>query len=258
MKPIQRSAFPGRDAAVAEKPGIGLYGETSLHDALKRAYARPGDRFEVPVEGSIIDIVRSDGELVEVQTASLRALRRKLEKLCAGHRVRVVHPVIARKTIVRVDHATGQATRGRASPKKGDLWSAFDELVKASWIPATRNLSLELAFVRVRETWVNDGEGSWRRKGSRVRDRELEEIVETKVFSKRSDWTALIPKTAPRPWSSANLAEALGIRQDRARKILYVFAKAGFAAECGKDGNRKLYEPAKARRSTAKRDRAGP
>ncbi|MCX7023847.1 MAG: hypothetical protein NT080_04420 [Spirochaetes bacterium] len=247
MKPIKRSAFRGDSGAVAERPGIGLYGETSLHDALKRAYACPGDLFEASVDGSVIDVVRADGELVEVQTSSLRALKPKLEALCRTHRVRIVHPVIALKTIIHIDAGSGIEKPGRKSPKRGDLWSAFDELVKAAWIPCLRNLSLELVFVSVRETWVNDGQGSWRRKGSRVRDRELEAILDTRVFSKRSDWMSLVPRELPPPWSSETLGTALGIPAPRARKVLYVLAKAGFLADGGKSGSWKLYVPVPAR-----------
>lgn len=40
--------------------GIGLLNEKSLHASLKQWYAQPGDRFEVAVDGFVIDIVRND------------------------------------------------------------------------------------------------------------------------------------------------------------------------------------------------------
>ena len=39
---------------------IGLLNEKPLHAALKAWYAQPGDRFEVPLHGFVIDIVRDD------------------------------------------------------------------------------------------------------------------------------------------------------------------------------------------------------
>ena len=42
--------------------GIGLLNEKPLHASLKQWYARPGDRFEVPVHGFVIDIVRDEGD----------------------------------------------------------------------------------------------------------------------------------------------------------------------------------------------------
>jgi hypothetical protein len=39
---------------------IGLLNENSLHSALKRWYARPGDLVEVSLDGYIVDILRGD------------------------------------------------------------------------------------------------------------------------------------------------------------------------------------------------------
>jgi hypothetical protein len=51
-------------------PGIGLLNEKPLHASLKAWYAQPEDRFEVPVEEFVIDIVRDD-LLLEIQTSNL-------------------------------------------------------------------------------------------------------------------------------------------------------------------------------------------
>jgi hypothetical protein len=55
-------------------PGIGAIGEGPLHAAIKAILARPGDRLEVPLGGFVVDLVRADGELVEVQTGGFSAL----------------------------------------------------------------------------------------------------------------------------------------------------------------------------------------
>jgi len=48
---------------------IGSLNENPLHAAVKAWYAHPGDRLEAAVDGYVVDLVRADGELVEVQTA---------------------------------------------------------------------------------------------------------------------------------------------------------------------------------------------
>ena len=68
---------------------IGTLNEKPLHEALKKWYAQSGDRVEVPVDGSIVDIVRGE-LLVEIQTSNFAAIRRKLEKLIVNHPVRLV------------------------------------------------------------------------------------------------------------------------------------------------------------------------
>ena len=63
--------------------GVGVLNEKPLHASLKAWYAQPGDRFEVAVAGSVIDIVRGE-LLIEIQTRSFSALRRKLESCVAS------------------------------------------------------------------------------------------------------------------------------------------------------------------------------
>ena len=55
--------------------------EGPLHAAVKALLAAPGDRLEVPVGRFVIDLVRADGELVEVQTGGFGALGTKLDAL---------------------------------------------------------------------------------------------------------------------------------------------------------------------------------
>ena len=61
-------------------PGIGLLNEKPLHASLKTWYAQPGDRFEVAVDGFVIDIVR-DSLLLEIQTANFSAIKSKQTNL---------------------------------------------------------------------------------------------------------------------------------------------------------------------------------
>jgi hypothetical protein len=233
---------------VAEHSGINLYAEQSLHAQLKSYLAGPGDRLEVRVEGKVVDLVRASGELVEVQTGNLGKIVPKVLALAAsGRSVRVVHPVAAEREIRRLDPKTEELVSTRRSPKRGDLFSVFDELVKAPGLIASRNVTLEVLLVRTAEIKTRDGSGSWRKRGDRVVDRELVEVLSSRSFRTRGQWLALIPKSLAPPWSSSTLGEALGISADRARKVLYCLAKAGLLVEAGKDGRRKTYERAEAR-----------
>ena len=72
--------------------------ETSLHRQLKRRYAGDDDSMEVVVGSYRIDAVR-DGELIEVQCASLAAIRAKCQDLLQRHALRVVKPVVLRTRI---------------------------------------------------------------------------------------------------------------------------------------------------------------
>jgi hypothetical protein len=228
----------------AERAGINLYSELSLHAQLKQWLARPGDRLEALVEGRVVDLVRAGGELVEVQTGSLGKIVPKVLALAAaGRKVRVVHPIAAETTIRRLDPKTEELLSTRRSPKRGDFYDLFEELAQAPGLIAARNVSVEVLLVRAVDTKVRDGSGSWWRKGDRRVDRELAEVLSSRVLRTRGQWLALVPPGLPEPWSSASVGEALGIEPWRARKLLYCLARDGLLAEAGKEGRLKLYAP---------------
>src|SRR3982751_5857292 len=104
--------------------GIGLLNEKPLHASLKRWYARPGDRFEVPVDGFVIDIVRED-LLIEIQTRNFSAINSKLRRLTNSHQVRLIYPIIQEKYIVRSASANSGLDVRRKSPKRGRLEDLF-------------------------------------------------------------------------------------------------------------------------------------
>src|SRR4051794_39554128 len=123
--------------------GVGELREGPLHAELKRRLARPGDRLEVPVGGYVIDLVRADGELVEIQTGGFVPLRAKLDALLDAHRVRIVHPIPARRRVVRVD-ADGNLLSARASPKQPGATAIFEGLVSFPTLLTHPNLSVEV------------------------------------------------------------------------------------------------------------------
>jgi len=129
------------------KPGtkhpIGTLREKSLHASLKDWYSQSGDHMEAEVDGFHIDIIRND-LLIEIQTTNFSSLRRKLKKLIENHPLRLVFPIAQEKWIVRLA-ADGLTQIGRRkSPKKGNLFHLFEELVSIPDLIKNRNFSLEV------------------------------------------------------------------------------------------------------------------
>lgn len=226
---------------VAESPGIGLYSERGLHAALKAAYAaRPGARLEAAVAGKVVDVVLPD-ELVEVQTRNIGSIAEKILGLACLMPVRIVHPVIVERTIVRLDPVDGSVASTRRAKTGRDFFSLFDELVRASILVASPNVRFDVALVSVTELRKKEGGGSWRRRGDRTLSRDLDSIASTVSLDTRDDWLGLIPRGLGWPLDSEALGLALGIRPQRARKILYVYGRAGLLDQAGTAGRRKLY-----------------
>lgn len=230
----------------AETRGINLYAERSLHSQIKKIYWKPGDRFEAKVDGKIVDILKENGEVIEVQTRNIGKIQAKALALSrSGRRVRIVYPIAVEREIRRLDPATDELVSTRRSPKRGTMYELFTELVHAPGLIAAKNITIEVLLVKTAETRKNDGTGSWRRRGDRTIDSELVEVLGSQSFRTAAQWLAFLPKRLSPPWSSTALASALDIPAVRARQILYCLAKAGLVSEIGRRGRTKLYERTK-------------
>jgi len=218
---------------------IGLLNEKPLHASLKQWYAQPGDRFEVPVDGFVIDIVR-DNVLLEIQTRHFGAIKSKLATLVSSHQVRLIYPIAQEKWIVQSPTAGSFSSR-RKSPKRGRVEDLFRELVAIPRLLSHQNFSLEVLMTREEERRRYDGRRRWRRRGWVTEERRLLEVVERKVFEAPGNWLALLPDRAE-PFTSRDLAEAIGVRVDLAQKMTYSLREAGLVQPVGKKGRAILYQ----------------
>jgi hypothetical protein len=222
---------------------IGTLGEKSLHAALKQWYKQPGDLLEEMVDGFHIDIVRGK-LLIEIQTTNFSSLKSKLTTLTKKHCVRLVYPIAQEKWIVRLA-ADGITQLGRRkSPKKGNLFHLFQELVSIPKLIKSRNFSLEVLLIREEEIRCDDGLGSWRRKGWSIADRRFLEMVRRHIFKKPADFLKFIPPIATDPFTTQELAEAANQPRWFAQKMAYCLRKMGAIEVVGKAGNSILYSAA--------------
>ncbi len=216
-------------------PHIGTLTEKSLHAGLKSWYGRPGDQFEVRVDGFVIDIVR-DELLIEIQTRHLYAMKRKLKRLLADHHIHLIHPIPCEKWIVRED-AAGNFIQRRKSPKRGQILNIFDELIRIPHLLSHPNLTLEVALTQQEEVWRDDGKGSWRRKRWSIADQRLLAVVDQAVFTTQQDYVAVIPDDLIRPFTNRQLAAKLKCPVKLAQKITYTLRKMELLEVVGKQGN---------------------
>jgi len=224
---------------------ISTLNEKPLHAALKMWYAQPGDRFEIPVDGFIVDVVRGD-LLVEVQTRNFAAIKRKLAALTAHHPVRLVYPVAREKWIVRLTEDGRSQLGRRKSPKPGGVEHVFEELVHIPTLLSNPNFSLDVLLIQEEEVRRYDGRRRWRRHGWVTDERRLLEVVDQHLFETPADICTLVPPTLPEPFTTAALAAALGKRRRLARKMAYCLREMGALAPVGKQGNAILYTRAAA------------
>lgn len=220
--------------------GINLFNEKPLHAALKAWYIQPGDQVEVTVDGYIIDIVRGD-LLIEIQTGSFSALKKKVTELVKQHPVRLVYPIAREKWIVRMPEKGNRALGRRRSPKRGIPADIFEELVSFPELISNNNFSIELLLIRAEEVRRQDRRRGWRRKGWVLDERRLLKVLDRLALETPADVAALLPEDLVTPFTTSDLARAIGRPRRLAQRMAYCLRAMGCIAPAGKQGNAILY-----------------
>ncbi len=230
----------------AVSPTISTLNEKALHADLKRWYGQPNDRFEVPIDGFIVDIVRGR-LLVEIQTANFAAVKRKLTRLSIHHPVRLVYPIAREKWITKLSKDGQTPASRRKSPKRGSIEHVFEELVSFPNLLSNPNFSLEALFIQEEEIrrYVG-GRRAWRRRGWVTHERRLIQVLGNRLFKTQGDMSALLPATLTEPFTTSDLARAIRKPRPLAQKMAYCLREMGAITPVGKRRQAILYTRASA------------
>jgi hypothetical protein len=217
---------------------IGVLREGPLHRELKTLLAVPGDAFEVKVDGYVIDLVRQDGELVEIQTGGFSPLRAKLDALLDRHRVRIVHPVPAQRRIIRMDEH-GEVLSTKASPKKPTAATIFEGLVSFPTLLDHPNLTIEVLLCKedhIRKPAPVRGRRYLRDPG----ERRLTEVLQRIELRTGTDAAALIP-AFDEPFTTKELAKAMRVPLPLAQKAAHCLRALEVLEPAGMRGRAPLH-----------------
>ncbi|MBQ0040136.1 MAG: hypothetical protein KBS64_06905 [Treponema sp.] len=238
---------------------INTYNETELHRTLKTIYAlqNEGAQTEVPCGKYIVDILLSDGGIIEIQTGTLASLAPKIAYFLKEKRkIRVVHPLAVEKYIETFDEKTGK-TRRKRSPKRLSIPSVFRELTKLYPFLTDRNFTLEILEAIITEERTDYGSleksdnsrrrfrKTWNKTGKR-----LDDAGKARTFHTRNDWKKLLPSSLLKKdmeFTSSDFHSALAEMYPKAKKqetsiMLWVYVKMGFFERTGeKKGNAFVY-----------------
>lgn len=219
---------------------ISVYNESSLHAGLKRYLLMPGDEIEAKVGQYIIDIKRNN-LLIEIQTGHLYKMRKKIDLLSENYSFIIIYPVIRHKYIVHIDDENNVLRRRRSS-KTGRWVEVLKELNNYPQLLLSKNLTLHLLLIDAEEFRINDGKGSWRRKGVSIIDRNLLNIVETMELTRPEDARLLIPEMDVNPFTNRELAKKCGVSLYNARWYTGALRKMGLISCDRKRGRENEYE----------------
>ena len=214
--------------------------ESSLHSAIKEWYSLPRDKFEVKISQYVADIVRGD-LIIEIQTNNFSAIKKKLENLVQKHKVRLVYPIAERKCIVHIDKS-GEVVSRRKSPCKGKLTDLFRELVRVPQLIKEVNFSLEVLLIDEEEIRIDDGRGSWRRRGASIKDRTLISVNTRILFENSIDFLKLLPEELHETFTNKELARSKKVSVRTAQQMTYCFRRSEMIRVIEKRGKELVFQ----------------
>jgi hypothetical protein len=218
---------------------IGVLREGPLHASVKAMLATPNDQLEVPVGRFVIDLIRADGELVEVQTGGFGPLGAKLDALLDRHRFRIVHPVAAERRIVRVDEH-GEVLSIRRSPKRRSVVEVFDKLTAFPSLLTHPNLTIEVLLL-AEDHIRGDGPVTVRRRTRDPGARHLREVLARIELHGADDVVRALPPFPAQPFSTREFASLLGCSTLLAQRTAYCLRAIDIIEAAGKRGRTPLH-----------------
>ncbi|MDB4679104.1 hypothetical protein OAE79_02075 [Rhodopirellula sp.] len=218
--------------------------ESTLHHQLKEKYAVGGET-EVTLGRYRIDAV-NHGELIEVQCASLSAIRGKCQQLLTEHSLRVVKPITLRTRIAKSKRPGGPIVSRRLSPKRGSVLELFEQLIYFIDVFPHKNLVIEVPLLHVEEKRIpRKRKSRWWQKDFRVEDVRLESIETTLQLKVPSDLIDILHLPAPLdPFNTSDLAEMIDQPRWMAQQIAYVLRKTGAIEQVKRERSGVIYRRA--------------
>jgi hypothetical protein len=114
-------------------------------------------------------------------------------------------------------------------------------MVSIAGLLAHPNFSLHVVLIQEEQIRRPDTTRSWRRKGWAAHERRLLQVVDHRLFKTPQDMLALIPITLLEPFTTTDLAKAIGQPIWLAQKMAYCLRTMGAIAVIGKRGRGILY-----------------
>ncbi len=224
-----------------QRLGIGTLSEKTVHAILKNYYEPDEDRQEIPVENYVADIY-TQGEIIEIQTRQFDRMRDKLSAFLPLYPVTIVYPIPREKWLIWIDEESGELSRKRKSPVKGNPYIAFPELYKIKTFLKDPNLKLKFVMLNMEEYRLLNGWSRDKKRGSSRYDRIPTELVEEIEITCLQDYMQFVPYELKDEFTSREFAKAAHINVSLAQVVLNILYHVGVLTRVGKKGSMYLYE----------------
>lgn len=226
-----------------QRLGIGTLSEKTVHAILKNYYQPDEDKQEIPIGNYVADIY-AHGEIIEIQTRQFDKMRGKLQAFLPLYPVTVVYPIPLHKWIVWIDAESGELSRKRKSPAKGNPYMVFPELYKIKMFLKDPHLRFRLAMLDMEEYKLLNGWSRDRKRGASRYDRIPTEFVQELEIERPEDFMQFVPLELEGAFTSAEFAGAARINISLARVALNILHYMGTVQRIGRKERQYLYQVA--------------
>lgn len=224
-----------------QRTGIGTLSEKSVHAIFKHYYEPEEDKQEIPIGRYVADIF-TGSEILEIQTRQFNKMRDKLSAFLPEYPVTIIYPIPREKWLIWIDEESGELSKRRKSPKKGNAYLAFMELYKIKIFLRDPNLRLKLVLTDMEEYRLLNGWSNDRKKGSTRYDRIPIRLVEEVEVEQVEDYMQFVPYEIIEPFTTKDFAAAAHIPVSLAGIVLNLLHYVGTVKRIGKKGRAYLYK----------------
>lgn len=232
----------GRAISYIDGSGIGTLSEKLLHRMLKFYIESDQNKHEIPVLGSVADILR-DGEIVEIQTRSFEKLVPKLKRFLPEYRVTVVHPLIDSLYISYIDKGgSGELLKRRKSPKSDSVNRAACELYKIAEFIDHPNLNIRLLFLEFEDFRYKTDKKSWQKPSKNTVERVPLSVVRQITLTSKDDYRVFLPSSLTGTFFAKDLERITGLDSRRAHNTITLLSSLGLIERRGQVGRSYVYE----------------
>ena len=219
--------------------GIGRLSEKTMHRMLKLCYEPDESLHEIECFGSVAD-VKNDGGIIEIQRASLAYLIPKLERFLPHSPVTVVHPIVAKKRVRRLNTETGEITSsGRAVKGKTVFDSAF-EIYKIRKFIGNEGFTLILLLLDCDEYRIPDPRARRGRGGDHRVECIPTDVIAEYILCDPTDYLALLPDDLADGFTAEEFKKSVKSRSRYAYYYLRLLVDLGLMTR-EKQGAKYLY-----------------
>ena len=220
--------------------GIGTLGEKTLHAIVKQYIETDPARHEQKLGNFVVDVFTGE-QIYEIQTRQFNKLTAKLAALLPQYPVTIVYPMPARKWLMWIDPDSGELTKPRLSPKRGQFHDIFPELYRIKPFLSHPNLSVLILQIDLEEYRLLNGWSRDRKRGSWRNDRLPLSLEHELLLAGPDQYSLLLPDGLPSVFTSADLAKFGLASRSRAQTALNVLSSLQLVTVCGKQGRLRLY-----------------